>query len=284
MFVASCGSTSNAAAEIDGKKISRAELEQTITELGDAGQTPVVDGEIDGETVRNILSALIQGVAADQVLKLYGEEITTADLDKVKAQLSQNIDTANFTEYLKDLITNLNAGSLALARIAAPDAKTSAEMYEREPASLGVMCIRHIVVEKEATATEAIAKFNSGSEFAKLASEYSIEPNAKVSGGALSGANNACMTLAEYQSGFDPLFTAGALLAKPGIASGPVKSSFGYHVIYVRPFVEVAQDISKLMDASAGLNLLTGYLATTKIKIDSAYGNWNPARGGVVSN
>ena len=42
MFIAACGSTSNAAAEINGRKISRAELEQTIAELGEAGQAPVV--------------------------------------------------------------------------------------------------------------------------------------------------------------------------------------------------------------------------------------------------
>ncbi|MFM8955709.1 MAG: hypothetical protein ACKOH9_07980, partial [Actinomycetota bacterium] len=53
-FAASCGSMSTSAAEINGRKISRAELELTITELGDAGQTPVVNGEIDGETVRGV--------------------------------------------------------------------------------------------------------------------------------------------------------------------------------------------------------------------------------------
>ena len=44
VVVASCGSTSNSAAEMGGTKISRDELELTITELSDAGQTPVVDG------------------------------------------------------------------------------------------------------------------------------------------------------------------------------------------------------------------------------------------------
>ncbi len=48
VVLSSCGSTSNSAAEIGGKKISRDELELTITELSDAGQTPVVDGEVAG--------------------------------------------------------------------------------------------------------------------------------------------------------------------------------------------------------------------------------------------
>ena len=283
-FAASCGSMSTSAAEINGRKISRAELELTITELGDAGQTPVVNGEIDGETVRGVLSALIQGAATEQFLKENGVEITTADRDATRARVVQNNDTSAYTQHLKDLIVELNSGILALERVKAPAAKRAAEMYADAPASLGVLCLRHLVVDAEATATEALKKFNNGAEFASVASEFSIEPNVETSGGALTGADNACITLAEYQSNFDGEFTAGALRAKAGVAFGPVKSSFGYHIIYVRPFVEVADDISKLLQTSAGVNLLTGFVATSKIKVDSAYGFWNPARGGVVAN
>jgi parvulin-like peptidyl-prolyl isomerase len=284
LIISSCGATSNPAAKINGEEISREELEQTITELSDAGQTPVVDGEIAGDTARSVLGALIQGQASLQLLADYDQQITQEDRDSVKSSLSQNTDTAEFTDHLKNLIINLNAGTLALARILPPDAKTVATMYEKAPASLGVMCIRHLVVKEEAKAKEALKKFSNGADFATLAGEYSIEPNAKQSGGALSGADNACMKLSEYQSGFDPLFTAGALSAKPGVAFGPVKSSFGYHLIYVRPFVEVAEDISTLLTTATGETLLDGYIATSKIVIDSAYGRWNAASGAVVTN
>lgn len=284
VVVSSCGSTSNSAAEIAGAEISRDELELTITELSDAGQTPVVDGEVAGDTARSILTALIQGAGAKQLLKKYGQEITEADREEISLTLSQNTDTTAFTEHLKNLIVELNAGSLALKRVVAPDAKTAAKMYDEAPASLGVMCVRHLVVEQEAKAKEALTKISAGADFAEVAGEYSIEPNAKESGGALSGANNACMLLSEYQSGFDPGFTAGALLAKSGVATGPVKSSFGYHIILVRPFVEVAADISALLEANAGELLFNGYLATTKIKVDSAYGVWNSARGAIITN
>ena len=284
VVVSSCGSTSNSAAEIGGKKISRDELELTITELSDAGQTPVVDGEVAGDTARSVLTALLQGAAADVILKKYGQEITKADRDEIAVSVSQNTDTTEFTEHLKNLIIELNAGGLALGRVSAPDAETAAKMYDKAPASLGVMCVRHLVVKEEAKAKEALAKVLGGADFAEVAGEYSIEPNAKESGGALSGEKNACMLLSEYQNSFDPDFTAGALLAKPGVATGPVKSSFGYHIILIRPFVEVATDISALLEANAGVLLLNGYLATTKIKVDSAYGRWNPASGTIIAN
>ena len=82
VVVSSCGSTSNSAAEIAGTEISRDELELTITELSDVGQTPVVDGEVAGDTARSILTALIQGAGAKQLLKKYGQEITEADREE----------------------------------------------------------------------------------------------------------------------------------------------------------------------------------------------------------
>ena len=158
-------------------------------------------------------------------------------------------------------------------------------MYERAPASLGVMCVRHIVVKTLDEANNLLGKIGAtGEDFATLAGKFSIEPNAKQSGGALTGADNACMKLSEYQTNFDADFTAGALKAKPGIASGPVKSSFGYHIIYVRPFVEVAADISTLLAIDPGELLLTGFIATSKINIDSTYGRWNAASGSIISN
>ena len=98
------------------------------------GQTPVVDGEVAGDTARSILTALIQGAGAKQLLKKYGQEITEADREEISLSLSQNTDTTAFTEHLKNLIVELNAGSLALKRVVAPDAKTAAKMYDEAPA------------------------------------------------------------------------------------------------------------------------------------------------------
>ena len=110
VVVSSCGSTSNSAAEIGGTKISRDELELTVKELSDAGQTPVVEGEIAGDTARSILTALLKGAAAEVILKKYGQEITKADRDEIAVSVSQNTDTTEFTEHLKNLIIELNAG------------------------------------------------------------------------------------------------------------------------------------------------------------------------------
>ena len=286
VLVAGCSSTTtSSAAEINNKRISRDELELTLTELSDTGQTPIVDGEVKGDTARSVLTALVQGQATLQLLDIFGQSITDADRDAVRSSLSQNTDTSEFTDHLKNLIVELNAGTIALKRITAPDAKKAAEMYERSPASLGVMCVRHIVVKTLDEANNLLGKVGTTSEdFATLAGKFSIEPNAKQSGGALASPDSACMKLSEYQTSFDADFTAGALQAKPGIASGPVKSSFGYHIIYVRPFVEVAMDISTLLATDTGELLLTGFIATSKINIDSAYGRWNAASGSIIAN
>jgi len=62
-----------------------------------------------------------------------------------------------------------------------------------------------------------------------------------------------------------------------------VKSSFGWHVIYVRPFTAVADSVSQALNSAAGEYLLLGALADADITVASRYGKWNPLTGQVVA-
>ena len=75
-----------------------------------------------------------------------------------------------------------------------------------------------------------------------------------------------------------------ALAARAGVPSDPVRSSFGWHVILVRPYEEVADDLRAATAEDPGAALLDGLLATADITVDSAYGRWNPAAGRVDAN
>jgi hypothetical protein len=99
----------------------------------------------------------------------------------------------------------------------------------------------------------------------------------------LGGEDNDCLTLTTYQEQFDNLFTAGALAAKAGVPTDPVESSFGWHIIYVRPYNEVAASLEALLADSPGGLLLTGLLATSKIVVASEYGRWDASVGQIVA-
>ena len=185
---------------------------------------------------------------------------------------------------LKDLILSMNSEDLALARIKAPAEQEVAAMYEKAPASLGAICAQHILVEQSATADKVLKLLNAGGDFKKLAGEYSIEPNAAETGGVLGSADGDCLLLSDYQAQFDPGFTAGALLAKPGVPYGPVKSSFGYHVILARPFADISSSLNALLEKTPGQMLVVGLLATSTVTVGSQYGHFDAATNKIVAN
>ena len=99
--LASCGTTDNAAT-VNGVAVLSADLEQTVEDFAVVGESPIVEGSADGETVRGLLTSLIRAEATYQVLADAGEEVTEADRDEVRAQIS-NQNTEGFPQTLIEL-------------------------------------------------------------------------------------------------------------------------------------------------------------------------------------
>ena len=106
--------------------------------------------------------------------------------------------------------------------------------------------VSHILVEDEAAAKEVLNKLNAGGDFAELAKEYSSDGSA--SNGGLLG------TYSKSNCGWVDEFKEAAFALKKGEISQPVKSEFGYHIIYVsdcieagavKPFDTVKEDIKE---------------------------------------
>jgi len=81
----------------------------------------------------------------------------------------------------------------------------------------------HILVEDEATAKEILDKLNSGSDYAELAKEYSID------GSASRGGNLGFFPRGRMVKPFEEA----AFALEVGEISGIVKTDFGYHIIMV---------------------------------------------------
>ena len=283
LLLASCGDSANtSAATVNGAGVNQQTLEVTLTQLSEAGQIELQAGVIPMDATRSVLAAMIRGEATTQILAKFKIEITDEDKQTVIDQVSQDAGYDTLGQELKDLIIGLNSGDLALARVKAPSEADVETMYNESPASLGALCAQHILVEDEATANEVIDKLNDGGDFKKLAGEYSTEPNAATTGGSLGSADGDCIPLSDYQSQFDAAFTAGALTAKVGVPTGPVKSSFGYHVIMIRPFADIKASLTLMLSKSPGMLLMSGYLATHDVTIASEYGRWDTATGKIT--
>lgn len=283
--LSACGSAAvNEALNIEGKSISDDTLNMAITQLGDAGQLTLENGVASGDTSRSVLGALLRGEGTKLILEQYGEVITDADRKLVTDQVTQDAGFDTLGAELQELIIELNSADLALARVKAPSEADVAKMYETAAASVGALCVQHILVKEEATAKEVLQKLNNGATFKTIAGEYSIEPNASTTGGVLGSADGDCILLTDYQTQFDIDFVKGVLGAKTGVATGPIKSSFGYHVVFIRPFAEVKASLLALLAKTPGEMLLNGLLAAGKVTVASEYGVWNPASGKIAAS
>jgi parvulin-like peptidyl-prolyl isomerase len=283
--LSACGSTAaNEALNIDGKSISDDTLNMAITQLAEAGQLTLENGVASGDASRSVLGAMLRGKGTELILEQYGEAVTDADRKLVTDQVMQDAGFDTLGKELQTLIIELNSADLALARIKAPSEADVATMYESAAASVGALCVQHILVKEEATAKEVLQKINDSATFKSTAGEYSIEPNASETGGVLGSVDGDCILLTDYQTQFDIDFVKGVLTAKTGVATGPIKSSFGYHVVLIRPFDDVKASLLALLEKTPGEMLLNGLLATQKVTVASEYGIWNPASGKIVAS
>ena len=86
---------------------------------------------------------------------------------------------------------------------------------------------KHILVEKEATAKEAIKKLNSGAKFDDVAKQYTKDSTVEL------GYFSEDIMVPEFSK-------AAFALKKGEYTKAPVKSPFGYHVILVEDFRDSA--------------------------------------------
>jgi len=276
------------AASIDGRDISRDTLEGFIDEFAANDQLPLTDGVVAADDARNLLAGVIKADAYQSFLDEFGAPLTKAQRDDVRQQLGDQ-SIGKLSKDLQDLVVDINAATTAITDFKMPAAEKIEKLYAESPSLTGALCARHIVVKKKKTAQKMLSMLANGAKFTDLAKKYSIEPAAKETGGALQGQTadgkaSPCMSILEYQQGFDPAFTRGALAAKAGVPYGPVQSSFGWHVILLAPWDEVKDAALAVVSADPGPNLATGWLANADISVDPAYGRWDPATGTIAAS
>lgn len=282
--LASCGVVPSAteAFSVGESSWSREKFNDFLTELINAQQITSFGGGANAEDARGVATILIRQEATDAFLATQGESITDADRQALLSELTAADPFYTYSETLQNVLLQINASRAALARVEMPSTNELRDLYNTLPARAGVVCMSHIVVTNRSDANTAIRRLNNGEDFATVAREMSIEPAALQTGGALANqaSTNPCFTLEQLrQEGFDPLFVAGAMSAGAGIPTGPVKSSFGYHVIMNAPWDDVADAVSALVEPSPGIVLNEGYLVSSDITVASSIGTWNIVNG-----
>ena len=242
-----------------------------------AGQFTAINGKIKAEDAIVVLRTLIRYEAFLQFIEEKNVKILESDKAEVLKNANADEKFPTYPKELQDVLVNFNIADVTLRKMTPPAIGEIEKLYSDSPASAGVLCLSHILVKTEAEAKTVLADLKSGTKFADVAAKKSIEPGADKSGGSLANGDQPCQALANLQTSFDKDFMIGAVAAKPGVATGPVKSSFGYHIILSAPFADVKDSVATVVAENPGATLLAGYMSKTDIKVNSTYGVWNGA-------
>lgn len=272
-------SSTSDAFSVNGKGYAKNDFNELVTALIDSGQVQLPQGskEISAADARGILSQLILHEATVQYVEKAGVAEDPAFRTQLEDQASKDQAFQSYPASVQELLIEMNVARNTLSKVTAPSESAVQKLYDAKPSSAGVLCLSHILVKTESDARKVLARLDKGEKFAEVAKDASTEPGAAQSGGALKNGDEDCQSLAELQKGFDPDFMAGAVEAKPGVPTGPVKSQFGYHVILSHSFDDVKDSVMRVISAGPGAALLQGFLSVAKVSVDSTYGRWNGA-------
>jgi len=267
--------STNEVFSVNGQSYSKDDFNTISQALVDLQQFAATNGKIKTEDAQSIIQTLVRYEAFAQFIEKRGITIADAERKKVIEEAQSDEAYKNSPPLLQDLLVNLNIASTVLQDIKPPTESELKALYEKSPASSGALCLSHILVKTKAEALDVLKDLDSGVSFAEEAAKKSIEPGADKSGGSLAENGEKCSALTRLQQGFDKDFMAGAVAAKMGVPSGPVKSSFGYHIILNHNYDDVKTSLTKVLANDSGSLLLAGFMTTADVKINSIYGTWN---------
>jgi parvulin-like peptidyl-prolyl isomerase len=147
---------------------------------------------------------------------------------------------------------------------------------KQSSADLTEVCGAHILVATEAEAQEVLTRLEAGEQFADLATELSTDTGSGAQGGDL-----GC----QAAGGYVPEFATAALAAELGVATDPVLSEFGYHILLVSKRTEAqpeelpteAEVIELLLTRAAtpaSNDWLLETAAAAVVEVNEKFGTW----------
>ncbi len=281
--LSACGGNSpvasaNDAFVVEGTTYSLDSFETLLADLVENQQLEAsANGQASKEDAISVMRTLLRYEAYKLYLDENGLSEAASDRTKVEEEATASEGFSTLPEYLKELLINLNVAQVTMEKFKAYSADTLKKMYNQSPASTGVLCMSHILLKTEDEAKDVLKELDGGAKFADVAKKRSIEPAAKESGGSLAPNDEPCTDLAYYQQQFDPVFMKGAVAAKAGVPTGPVKTQFGYHIILNHAYEDIKESLAKVAAEKPSMSNLVGYMAVANISVNSTYGVWNGA-------
>ena len=233
--------------KVNGKEIPQSRIDMIVKAQAAQGQ-----GDSPELRARIKDSLVSQEIVMQEALK--------KGLDKrpdVAEQLEMTRQEVLVSAYIQDYLRNNPVTEDAMKK-----------EYERIKSRMGgkEYKARHILVDTQPEAQEAITRIKGGETFEKVASEKSKDPGSKQKGGELDWAPPATYV--------KPFADALVRLKKGQMTEAPVQSNFGWHVIRLEderpltppPYEQVKPNLQRSMQQQAVQKAVADLRAKAKVE------------------
>jgi foldase protein PrsA len=279
-FMTGCGS-STSPATVNGVAIDQGEFLDQLSQLAklDGGSdTKVTTEQSSGLLTQRIIAALI----SDEVKRL---GLTISDDAMATARTEIGDIPAGITKDFADYVIRIQAEQDVLIARVTDTTKpwyTDADVTDYynfvKDTKYVNFCTHHILVDAEADANDIMAQLKNGADFAQIAKDKSTDTQSATEGGDL-GCNPKGSFVTEFE---DAVFAANT-----GDTIGPIKTTYGYHIIHIDKAYGL-QPLDDTLRASIGTTLTNeqGWLSwkayKSKITVNKKYGAWSNDQTAVV--
>ena len=213
-YVSSAFAADETVLTVGSVKLSETDVLQMLAST--AGGNKMMVGMILGQSTVKERKEVV-GQMADAVL--FAEAAKSAGLDRrsdIAFQINWQTMQTLLQAYLQQLSAKWDMSDKAM--------RTYYDNHKQEFVQAAAAQARHILTETESDALSAALQIYKTKDFAKVAAEYSRDPNTANNGGELGWVEKGLMT-----ASVDKAIEG----AKIGSLVGPVKSEFGWHIIEV---------------------------------------------------
>ena len=224
------------AARVDGAPILLRDYQKQVAEweaafisqseqLSDADKQAMLE-----QGRRQVLDVMIEQVLIERAAVSEGLAVSDDELDQVIARdIQENGGQQKFEAWLQ-----ANNWTYDEYRARQRSMMISSMMFERVtrnvPTQAEQVHARHILVADQAQAEMILAQLQSGTDFAQLARQYSLDPSTKESGGDLGFFPRGTLVVPEVEEA--------AFTLSVGQISPVITSPMGYHIVKVEERVQ----------------------------------------------
>jgi foldase protein PrsA len=252
LLLAGCSSFRTYAAEVNGERISQDELNRELKAiLGNEAYLEQVDQQFQsqgggeraiGQGQDTLNSVFVAAVLNRRIgFELIHQEVVRRKIRITPEQRRQTRETLeeritakvfeDFPRSYQDDLVRVFSEQLALEEVLGESVLDDAaikEFYDANRDAFDQTCVRHILVGTEPTAAAIKGRLDAGEDFATVARAESTD-NQVGAGSAENGGDLGCLP----KGSLVPEFEAAMDTLQPGQISGPVQTTFGFHIIQV---------------------------------------------------